>query len=109
WRFLVRRRPLMIMIGFFIVENYLAMLALAVTVPTVYAFGGTTAVSVVTTCSGVGAGLGALAMVLWGGAERRATGMVGFVVGVGLGAVLVGLRPSIAVAAAGSLVWYASL
>ncbi|WP_327010425.1 MFS transporter [Dactylosporangium sp. NBC_01737] len=109
WRFLVRRRPLMIMIGFFIVENYLAMLALAVTVPTVYAFGGTTAVSVVTTCSGVGAGLGALAMVLWGGAERRATGMVGFVVGVGLGAALVGLRPSIVVAAAGSLIWYASL
>ncbi|MGI5183219.1 non-ribosomal peptide synthetase/MFS transporter [Dactylosporangium sp. CA-152071] len=109
WRFLVRRRPLMIMIGFFVVENYLAMLALAVTVPTVYGFGGTTAVSVVTTCSGVGAGLGALAMVLWGGAERRATGMVGFVIGVGLGAALVGLRPSTAVAAAGSLIWYASL
>ncbi|MEV4517427.1 amino acid adenylation domain-containing protein [Dactylosporangium sp. NPDC049525] len=109
WRFLVRRRPLMIMIGFFVVENYLAMLALAVTVPTVYAFGGTTAVSVVTTCSGVGAGLGALAMVLWGGAERRATGMVGFVIGVGLGAVLVGVRPSTVTAAVGSLIWYASL
>jgi amino acid adenylation domain-containing protein len=109
WRFLVRRRPLMIMIGFFVVENYLAMLALAVTVPTVYAFGGTTAVSVVTTCSGVGAGLGALAMVLWGGAERRAIGMVGFVIGVGLGAALVGARPSTAVAAVGSLIWYASL
>ncbi|GLI01847.1 non-ribosomal peptide synthetase/MFS transporter [Phytohabitans aurantiacus] len=109
WRFLSRRRPLMIMIGFFIVENYLAMLALAVTVPTVYAFGGTAAVSVVTACSGIGAGLGALAMVLWGGAQRRATGMVGFVVGVGLGALLVGLRPSIAVAAVGSLIWYASL
>jgi surfactin synthase thioesterase subunit/MFS family permease len=109
WRFLTRRRPLMIMIGFFVVENYLAMLALAVTVPTVYAFGGTTAVSVVTVCSGIGAGLGALVMVLWGGAQRRATGMVGFVVGVGLGAVLVGLRPSVAVAAVGSLIWYASL
>ncbi|MEJ3750068.1 MFS transporter [Actinomycetes bacterium KLBMP 9797] len=109
WRFLVRRRPLMIMIGFFMVENYLAMLALAVTVPTVYAFGGATAVSIVTACSGIGAGLGALAMVLWGGSQRRATGMVGFVVGVGLGALLVGLRPSVAVAAVGSLIWYASL
>ncbi|WP_433603876.1 non-ribosomal peptide synthetase/MFS transporter [Dactylosporangium sp. CA-139114] len=109
WRFLVRRRPLMIMIVFFVVENYLAMLALAVTVPTVYAFGGTTAVSLVTAFSGVGAGLGALAMVLWGGAERRATGMVGFVIGVGLGAALVGLRPSTGLAAVGSLIWYASL
>ncbi|WP_433200471.1 non-ribosomal peptide synthetase/MFS transporter [Dactylosporangium sp. CS-047395] len=109
WRFLVRRRPLMIMIVFFVVENYLAMLALAVTVPTVYAFGGTTAVSVVTAFSGIGAGLGALAMVLWGGAQRRATGMVGFVIGVGLGAALVGLRPSTALAAVGSLIWYGSL
>jgi amino acid adenylation domain-containing protein len=109
WRFLTRRRPLMVMIVFFVVENYLAMLALAVTVPTVYAFGGATAVSIVTACSGIGAGLGALAMVLWGGSERRATGMVGFVIGVGIGAVLVGLRPSIAVAALGSLIWYASL
>ncbi|GAA1622118.1 non-ribosomal peptide synthetase/MFS transporter [Catellatospora bangladeshensis] len=109
WRFLVRRRPFLIMIGFFVVENYLAMLALAVTVPTVYAFSDATGVSVVTACSGLGAGLGALAMVLWGGSQRRALGMVGFVSGVGLGALLVGLRPSLAVAAAGSLVWYASL
>ncbi|MDI1462622.1 amino acid adenylation domain-containing protein [Catellatospora sp. KI3] len=109
WRYLVRRRPLMVMIGFFIVENYLAMLALAVTVPTVYAFGGATGVSVVTACSGLGAGLGALAMVLWGGSRRRALGMVGFVSGVGLGALLVGVRPTLAVAAVGSLIWYASL
>jgi MFS family permease len=109
WRFLVRRRPLMIMVGFFMVENYLAMLALAVTVPTVYAFSDATGVSIVTACGGLGAGLGALAMVLWGGSRRRALGMVGFVSGVGLGALLVGVQPSLPVAAAGSLVWYASL
>ncbi|MEU4230733.1 amino acid adenylation domain-containing protein [Nonomuraea sp. NPDC026600] len=103
WRFLVRRRPLMIMIGFFVVENYLGMLALAVTVPTVLSFGDVAAVGTVTAAQGLGAVLGALVMVFWGGTERRAIGMVGFVSGFGLGILLIGLRPSVALAAAGGL------
>ncbi|MGN9837863.1 non-ribosomal peptide synthetase/MFS transporter [Nonomuraea sp. H19] len=103
WRFLVRRRPLMIMIGFFVVENYLGMLALAVTVPTVLSFGDVAAVGTVTAAQGLGAVLGALVMVFWGGTERRAIGMVGFVSGFGFGILLIGLRPSVALAAAGGL------
>ncbi|WP_231619012.1 non-ribosomal peptide synthetase/MFS transporter [Nonomuraea sp. SBT364] len=103
WRFLVRRRPLMIMIGFFVVENYLGMLALAITVPVVLSFGGVTAVGTVTAAQGLGAVLGALVMVFWNGTERRAIGMVGFVSGFGLGIVLIGLRPSMALAAFGGL------
>ncbi|GAA3578960.1 hypothetical protein GCM10022419_070500 [Nonomuraea rosea] len=103
WRFLVRRRPLMIMIGFFVVENYLGMLALAVTVPTLASFGDVAAVGTVTAAQGLGAVLGALVMVFWGGTERRALGMVGFVSGFGFGILLIGLRPSVALAAAGGL------
>ncbi|NUW45757.1 non-ribosomal peptide synthetase/MFS transporter [Nonomuraea rhodomycinica] len=103
WRFLVRRRPLMIMIGFFVVENYLGMLALAVTVPTVESFGDVAGVGVVTAAQGLGAVLGTLVMVFWGGTERRAIGMVGLVSGFGLGIVLIGLRPSVALAAVGGL------
>ncbi|TMR07685.1 amino acid adenylation domain-containing protein [Nonomuraea turkmeniaca] len=103
WRFLVRRRPLMIMIGFFVVENYLGMLALAITVPTVLSFGDVAAVGTVTAAQGLGAVLGALVMVFWGGTERRAIGMVGFVSGFGFGILLIGLRPSVALAAFGGL------
>ncbi|MFC4117735.1 non-ribosomal peptide synthetase/MFS transporter [Nonomuraea zeae] len=103
WRFLVRRRPLMIMIGFFVVENYLGMLALAVTVPTLASFGDVAAVGTVTAAQGLGAVLGALVMVFWGGTERRALGMVGFVSGFGFGILLIGLRPSVALAAVGGL------
>ncbi|MGV9773836.1 amino acid adenylation domain-containing protein [Streptosporangium sp. NPDC003464] len=103
WRFLVRRRPLMIMIGFFVVMNYLNMLALAVTVPAVLSFGDVAGVGVVTAMQGVGAVLGSLVMVFWGGTERRAIGMVGFVIGFGAGVLLVGLRPSLALAAFGGL------
>ncbi|MFB7470718.1 amino acid adenylation domain-containing protein [Kitasatospora sp. NPDC056184] len=109
WRFLVRRRPLLVMIGFFMVENYLGTLAVTLTVPSVLSFSGTTAVGVVTAVGGAGAVAGSLVVALWGGTARRATGMVGFVSGVGLGVVLVGLRPSVALAAVGALVWWASM
>ncbi|WP_169946526.1 non-ribosomal peptide synthetase/MFS transporter [Microbispora sp. H11081] len=109
WRFLVRRRALMIMIGFFVVENYLGMLAQAVTVPAVLPFGGVAGVGVVTAMQGVGAVLGSLVMVFWGGTERRAVGMVGFVIGFGAGVLLVGLRPSLPLAAFGGLMSWAFL
>ncbi|MEU1289250.1 amino acid adenylation domain-containing protein [Kitasatospora sp. NPDC005856] len=109
WRFLIRRRPLMVMIVFFMVENYLGTLAVTLVVPSVLSFSGTTAVGVVTALGGAGAVAGSLIVALWGGTARRATGMVGFVGGVGLGVVLVGLRPSVTLAAVGALVWWASM
>ncbi|WP_353612721.1 amino acid adenylation domain-containing protein [Streptomyces sp. NRRL S-495] len=109
WRFLARRRPLLVMIVFFMVENYLGTLAVTLTVPSVLSFSGTTAVGVVTAVGGAGAVAGSLIVALWGGTARRATGMVGFVGGVGLGVVLVGLRPSVTLAAVGALVWWASM
>ncbi|MER6362250.1 amino acid adenylation domain-containing protein [Kitasatospora sp. NPDC001527] len=109
WRFLARRRPLLVMIVFFMVENYLGTLAVTLTVPGLLAFSGTTAVGVVTAVGGAGAVAGSLIVALWGGTARRATGMTGFVSGVGLGVVLVGLRPSVTLAAVGALVWWASM
>ncbi|MFF3670430.1 non-ribosomal peptide synthetase/MFS transporter [Microtetraspora malaysiensis] len=103
WRFLIRRRPLMIMIGFFVVMNYLNMLGLAVTVPTVLSFSDVAGVGTVTAMQGLGAVIGSLVMVFWGGTERRAIGMVGFVIGFGAGVLLVGLRPSLMLAAFGGL------
>ncbi|MFC5666775.1 amino acid adenylation domain-containing protein [Kitasatospora misakiensis] len=109
WRFLIRRRPLLVMIVFFMVENYLGTLAVTLTIPSLLSFSGTTAVGVVTAVGGAGAVAGSLIVALWGGTARRATGMVGFVSGVGLGVLLVGLRPSVPLAAVGALVWWASM
>ncbi|NUT45074.1 MAG: amino acid adenylation domain-containing protein [Thermoactinospora sp.] len=104
WRFLVRRRPLMVMIVFFAIENYFGMLALAVTVPVVMGFGGVAGVGTVTALQGLGAVAGGLVMVFWNGTRRRAIGMVGFVSGFGFGIVLIGLQPSVWVAAFGGFV-----
>ncbi|GIH02947.1 hypothetical protein Rhe02_10140 [Rhizocola hellebori] len=109
WRYLMRRRPLKIMIVYFTVVNYLFMLALVVSTPMVLAFDSATGLGVVTAASGLGAALGSAVMVAWGGTRRRALGMVGFVIGMGVGVAVMGLRPSIPVIAVGAALWYASL
>ncbi|KAA2261601.1 amino acid adenylation domain-containing protein [Solihabitans fulvus] len=103
WRYLSRRRPLLIMAGFFVVVNYVGALVFCLTTPLVFSFGGTASVGVVVALSGVGGILGAVLVVCWGGTARRATGMVGFVIGVGLGDALLGLRPSVPLACLGGL------
>jgi hypothetical protein len=97
------------MIIYFTVVNYLFTVALVVATPMVLAFDTATGLGIVTAASGLGAALGSVVMVLWGGTRRRATGMVGFVIGMGLGVAIMGLRPSVPVIAAGAAVWYTSL
>jgi hypothetical protein len=48
-------------------------------------------------------------VLVWGGTRRRATGMVGFVVGSGAGTILMGLWPSVAVVAIGLAVRWGSM
>ncbi|MBV1850666.1 non-ribosomal peptide synthetase/MFS transporter [Catellatospora tritici] len=109
WRYLTRRRPLMVMIVYFMLVNYLFTVALVASTPMVLAFGDAGDLGLVTAASGAGAALGSLVMLVWGGTRRRATGMVGFVIGVGLGVALMGLRPSVVLICAGALLWWASL
>lgn len=109
WRYLTRRRPLMIMVGYFMVVNYLFTVALVVSTPMVLAFGDAGTLGLVTAASGAGAALGSLVMLVWDGTRRRATGMVGFVIGLGLGVTLMGVRPSVPLICAGAVLWWASL
>jgi surfactin synthase thioesterase subunit/MFS family permease len=91
WRFMVRRPPLMIMAGYFMVVNYFTALTLAVVSPMVLSLGGAAELGVVTAAGGLGAVVGGLVMIAWGGTRRLADGMVGFVVVAGLATVLTGL------------------
>ncbi len=109
WRYLTRRRPLMIMIGYFMVVNYLFTVALVVSTPMVLAFGDAGTLGLVTAASGAGAALGSLVMLVWNGTRRRATGMVGFVIGLGVGVALLGVRQSVVLICLGAVLWWASL
>jgi MFS family permease len=109
WRFIVRRRPLVVMVVFVAAANYFNAVLWVATAPLVLSFAGPAALGVVTAVGGVGAALGGAAVLVWGGTRRRATGMVGFVVGSGLGAVLMGLWPSVILVAIGLAVRWGSM
>ena len=101
WRFIARRRPLLLMIGFAAVLNLFASVVFVALPPLVLSFAGVPALGLVTTIGGLGAAIGGILMLPWGGAKRRAVGMIGFTIGVGLGTVLMGWHASVVVVALG--------
>ena len=109
WRFIVRRRPLLIMIGYFMVVNFFTAIMWVSIAPMVLPIAGAAALGVVTAVGWAGAVAGGLAIVPWGGTRRRTIGMIGFVVGSGLGMVLMGAQASLAAIAVGLAVRLASM
>jgi amino acid adenylation domain-containing protein len=93
-RYIARRRPLVDMVLFFLAYNLVLGFALALIPPMVLSFGSASTLSVVAMSGAVGGIVGGVAMVLWGGFERRATGMVGFVALTGIGMIVAGLGSS---------------
>ena len=108
-RYIVRRRPLMVMTLYFILVNYLETVALVICTPLVLALGSAADLGAVTTASGIGAVTGSILMIIYGGTRRKAIGMVGFVISMGIGIALMGVRPSILLVGAGAVLWWASL
>ncbi|MPZ27127.1 MAG: MFS transporter, partial [Micromonosporaceae bacterium] len=109
WRFIIRRRPLMIMIGYFMVVNFFTAIMWVSVAPLVLPTSGAAALGVVTAVGWIGAVLGGVAVVPWGGTRRRTIGMLAFTVGSGVGMVLMGLQPVLAVIAAGFAIRLASM
>ncbi|MEU6343714.1 amino acid adenylation domain-containing protein [Streptomyces sp. NPDC046977] len=101
WRFIARRRPLLLLIGFAAVLNLFASVVFVAVQPLVLSFAGTAQLGLVTTVGGVGGVLGGLLMIPWGGTRRRAIGMIAATLGVGAGTVVMGLHASLPVVAAG--------
>lgn len=113
WRFIARRRPLVRMTLYFVPVNYLGALTIVLVTPLVLDLASPVALGAVTAAGGLGAAVGSLAMIAWGGTGKRAYGMVGFVLGGGAGTVLIGLAPSLApmslvLAGAGLFLWWAA-
>ncbi|MEU6796705.1 amino acid adenylation domain-containing protein [Nonomuraea wenchangensis] len=101
WRFLRRRRPLLVMALYFAVVNFCTALMWVLVTPVVLSIGTSADLGAVTAIGGVGAALGTGVVLVWGGTRRRATGMIGFVAGSGLGVVLMGVWPVVWLVAAG--------
>ncbi|MEQ0559938.1 amino acid adenylation domain-containing protein [Amycolatopsis sp. NEAU-NG30] len=102
--FVVRRKPLLAMIGYFAVVNYFTALMWVVLTPLVLSVGTPGELGLVSAAGGVGAAAGAVVVIGWGGTKRRATGMIAFVIGSGIGVLLMGAWPSAVVIGAGLFV-----
>lgn len=107
--YIARRRNFVAMIVFFLGFNLMFGFAVALTAPMVLSFTSAGALSVASMLGAVGGILGGIAMALWGGFQRRATGMVGFILLTGAGMIMVGLRPSVPLLIVGLAVIAASL
>ncbi|MFB9687436.1 amino acid adenylation domain-containing protein [Amycolatopsis plumensis] len=102
--FVVRRKPLLAMVGYFAVVNYFTALMWVVITPLVLSVGSAGELGLVSAAGGIGAAVGAVVVVFWGGTKRRATGMIAFVIGSGAGVLLMGAWPSAVVIGAGLFV-----
>ncbi len=101
WKYIVNRKSLVAMVVFFIVVNFFMSLYNVLTTPFLMQFMTADKVGLVIAFEGAGLLIGSILMTIWGGFDRRADGMVGFVMLTGLSIAVVGIYPSLATAAVG--------
>jgi hypothetical protein len=99
---------MLLMAGYFVPVNFLAAATLALVTPLVLTFSSTVALGVVAAAGGLGAVMGSLLMVVWGGTARRAIGMIGALVPAGIGTVVVAVATTPVAAAVGLFLWWAA-
>jgi DHA3 family macrolide efflux protein-like MFS transporter len=108
WVFIRERGGLLWMLLLFASLNFILGMVNALTPPMLLAFTTPERLGGILSLSGVGMLLGSLTMSVWGGPRRRIQGTLGFLLVIGLGIALVGLRPSEWLVAAGFFIVMAS-
>ncbi len=94
WTFIHERAGLLWMLILFAALNFILGMVNALTPPMLLAFTTPEKLGGILSLSGIGMLLGSLAMSVWGGPRRRINGTLGFLLLIGIGIGLVGLRPT---------------
>ncbi|WP_091088169.1 non-ribosomal peptide synthetase/MFS transporter [Micromonospora nigra] len=109
-RYALRRREFRAMLGFFAALNLFLFPALFLLSPLVLGFAGLAEVARIALTGGVGAAVGGLVMLVWGGPRRyRMRAVLLGTLGIALACVVTGLRPSLLVVGAGAFGMYLAL
>ncbi|RIV39139.1 non-ribosomal peptide synthetase/MFS transporter [Micromonospora radicis] len=109
-RYALRRREFRAMLAFFAALNFFLFPVLFLLSPLVLGFADLNEVAQVALTGGVGAAVGGLVMLVWGGPRhRRMRAVLLGTIGIALAAVLTGLRPNLLLIAAGAFGMYAAL
>ncbi|MGG4146814.1 amino acid adenylation domain-containing protein [Paenibacillus algorifonticola] len=101
WKYIIQRKSMVAMVVFFIVVNFFMSLYNVLTTPFLLQFMTADKVGIVIAFEGAGLFIGSILMTIWGGFDRRADGMVGFVMLTGLSIAVAGIYPSLVTAAIG--------
>ncbi|MHA7962498.1 amino acid adenylation domain-containing protein [Paenibacillus sp. CAU 1782] len=101
WKYIIHRKSLVAMVVFFIVVNFFMSLYNVLTTPFLLQFMTADKVGLVIAFEGAGLLIGSILMAIWGGFDRRADGMVGFVMLTGVSIAVVGIYPSLVTAIIG--------
>lgn len=99
WNFIIKRKSLVAMVIFFLIVNFLASIFDVIITPLILSFTNSTALGVINAFSGIGVLCASIIMLITGGIRKRAKGMVGFVIPVGISMIIASLRPLPAFAA----------
>jgi DHA3 family macrolide efflux protein-like MFS transporter len=102
WRYISARPGLVGLLVFFAVVNFLWGMVGALITPMILTWTSTDALGAIISIAGVGMLTGSLIMSVWGGPRRRINGVLNFEMLSGFCFVLMGLRPSFWLVAAGA-------
>ncbi len=106
WYYISQRRGLLRLLVFYIFYNFLNNFGLILTTPLVLSFSTPEVLGVVLSVGGSGMVLGGVFMAVWGPSKGLVNVLFGFFLVSGIGVVLVGLRPSAPLIAAGMFTFY---
>lgn len=102
WTYIAARPGLLGLLGFFAVVNFLWGMVGALVTPMVLSWTSSSVLGAVISIAGVGMLTGSLIMSIWGGPQRRINGVLRFELLSGFCFMLMGLRPSFWLVAAGA-------
>ncbi len=109
WKYIAARPGLAGLLGLFAAVNFLMGMLGVMLVPMMLSFMSKQTLGAVITMAGCGMMGGSLLISAWGGPKRRMQALIGFNVLVGLGIILLGLRPIPALVALGAVIAHFSI
>jgi len=104
WYYLVERRPLLVMLLYYAVVNFLLGMSSVLITPLVLSFNAASVLGIVNTVGSAGMLVGSLLMSAWGGPRRKMNGVYAFIALFSLGYLIIGLWESAIAIASGMFV-----
>jgi DHA3 family macrolide efflux protein-like MFS transporter len=106
WRYIVERPGLLGLLAFFTLLNLLLYVALVLVTPLVLSFASAAELGLVLAVGGAGGILGGILMSAWGGTREKMRVILGLAPVLGLGLLVIGLRPSLALVILGYFAFF---